>query len=194
MPTAAPIRSRPFAVDGRRVDARADRPGTGQHTGQRAVGTGEHRDVDRSVLEKVEDFSRVGAHRRADEVGDRDVANSREAVDPVAARFGDQSDRASLEGHHRGPVCTLGNQRQRVGHRILGRQHHRSVDDQVAAFDEVHRLLHRGDRKVLRQNDNSAAAGHRLRHPPTRDRGHVGHHHRDRGAGSVVGGQIDVEA
>ena len=45
-----------FAVDGRRVDARADRPGTGQHPGQGAVGAGQHRDVDRSVLEKVEDL------------------------------------------------------------------------------------------------------------------------------------------
>ena len=81
MPTAAPMRSRPCGVDGRCVDAGADRPGAGQHAGQRAVGAGQHREVDGGVLEQIEDFSRFGAHRGVDEVGDRDVAHPREAVD-----------------------------------------------------------------------------------------------------------------
>src|ERR1700737_2249723 len=59
---------------------------------------------------------------------------------------------------------TLVNQCQRIRHRIVGRQYHRGVDNQVAALDEVHRALHRGDRKVLRQHHYPVAA---IRRPPT---------------------------
>ncbi len=74
-----------------------------------------------------------------------------------------------------------------------GDQRHRGVDDQVAALDEVDRLLDRRDRKVLRQNHDAAAAGDRLGHPPPGHRGHVGDDDGDGGAGAVRGRQVDVE-
>ena len=60
---------------------------------------------------------------------------------PTQRRFGDQTDRTALEDHDGDAVRALVDQRRRVGHRIVGRQHHRGVDDQVAALDEVDRLL-----------------------------------------------------
>ena len=71
-------------VDGRRVDTGTDRTGPGQHPGERPVGGSHHRDVDRSVLELIENFSRIRSHRGFDEVGDSDVTHAGEAIHPVA--------------------------------------------------------------------------------------------------------------
>ena len=92
------------------------------------------------VFEQIEDLARVGAHRSGDEVGDRDVAHPGEPVHADAGRLGDQTDRPALEDDHRDAVRPLVDQRDRVGHRIVGRQRHRGVDHQVAALDEVDRL------------------------------------------------------
>ena len=182
-----------LVVDGGCVDAGPDRPGAGQHAGQGAVRVGQHRHVDRRVFEQVEHLAWVGARGRGDEIGYRDVADPGEPVDADAAGLGDQPDRAALEHHDGGAVCALVDQRRRVRHRIVGRQHDRGVDDQVAALDEVDRLLDRRDGKVLRQNDNAAAAGHRFGHPAACHRRHVRHHHRDGGARPVVRREVDVE-
>ena len=61
----------PAGVGGRGVEPGANRSGAGQHARQRAVRVGHHRDLDRGVLEQVEDLARLGAHRGGDEVGDR---------------------------------------------------------------------------------------------------------------------------
>ena len=193
MPIAAAIRSRPLGVDGRGVDPRPDRPGAGQHACQGAVRPGHHRHVDRGMFEQVKDLARVGAHGCGDEIGDGDVTHPGEAVHSDAVRLGDQADGPALEDDHCGAVRTLVDQRGRVGHRVVSDQRHRGVDDQVPALDEVHRLFHHRDRKVLRQNHNAAAAGHRLGHPASGHGGHVGDHDGDGGARPVRRGQVDVE-
>jgi hypothetical protein len=77
--------------------------------------------------------------------------------------------------------------------RFVGGQYDRSVDDQVAALDEIDRLLDRIDWKVLRQNDNAATTAHRFGHPAAGHRGHVRDHHRDGGARPVTRREVDVE-
>ena len=90
-----------------------------------------------------------------------------------------------------GPLVDQGD---RIGDRVIWRQYDRRVGHQVAALDKVHGPPHGLDRKILWQDHDPAAAGHRLRHPPARDRGHVRHHHRNGGATAVRGRQVDVEA
>ena len=46
----------------------------------------------------------------------------------------------SLEDDHGGAVGALVDQRHRIGHRIVGGEHHRGVHHQVTALDEVDRL------------------------------------------------------
>ena len=179
-------------VNGGRVDARPDRSGTGEHPGQRAVGLGQHRHVDRRVFEQVEHLPWIGACRCGDEVGHGDVADPGEPVHSHTPGLGDQADRPSLEEHHSGAVGALVNQRRRIGHRVVGGEHDRGVDDEVTALDEVDSLLHRRDRKILRKNDNATATCDRFSHPPTRDRGHVGNHHRDGRARAVRRREVDV--
>ena len=130
-------------IDGGGVDPGPDRAGTGQHAGQDAVRVGHHRHVDRGMFEQVKDLSRVGAHGGGDEIGDRDVAHPGETVHAEAVGLGDQTDRPALENHHRGAVRTFVDQRGRVGHRIVGEERHRGVDDEVAALDEVDGLRDR---------------------------------------------------
>ncbi len=109
-----------LVVDGGGVDAGPDRPGAGQHAGQRAVRPGHHRDVHRRVLEQVEHRARVGARGGGDEIGHRDVADPGEPVDADAVGLGDQPDGAALEHHDRGAVCPLVDQGGGVRNRIVG--------------------------------------------------------------------------
>ena len=183
----------PRPVDRRSVDTGSHRTGPGQHTAQRPVGHGQHRDRDRGVFEKVEHLARVGAQWRGDEIGHRDIAHPGETVDADGRRLGHQPDRTAAVDDDRHAMGTLMNQCDGVRDRILGHQRHRGIDHQVAALDEVDGRPDRGDRQILRQNHEPAAAGHRLGHPAAGHGRHIGDHHRDRGAGAVAGGQVDIE-
>jgi hypothetical protein len=177
-----------------RVDARTNRARTGQHAGQASVGVGHHRHANGVVLQQVEHLAWIGPDRRRDEVENGHVPYPREAIHPRAGLLGDHPDRAVLEDDHGRAVCALVDQCHRIRDRVVWRKDHRGVDHQIATLDEVDRLLHRCDRKILRQNDDAAAPGDRLGHPPTRHRRHVGDHHGDGGARAVDRRQADVEA
>ena len=125
------------SVDGGAVDPCPYRAGAGQHAGEAAVRVGHHRHVDGSVFEQVENLARVSAHGCGDEVGDRHVPHPGEAVHPEAVGLGDQPDRPALREHHGRAVRALVDERRRIGHRIVGHQRHRCVDDEVAGLDEV---------------------------------------------------------
>ena len=188
----------PVVVDRGGVDAGTHRPGPGQHTAECAVRGGQNGDVDRRLLEQFEDLAGFGVQWCGDEFGQCDVAYPGEAVNADGGRLRDQADRASARetpvDDHRRAMGTLVDQRNGVGHRVLRCQRHRGVGHQVAGLDEVHRLPHRVDRKVLRQHHDAAAAGHRLGHPPACHRGHVRHHDRDGRAAAVGGREVDVQA
>ena len=67
-------------------------------------------------------------------------------------------------------VRPLGQQRQRVGDGLVGGQHDRGVEHQVALLDPGDDLGDDVDRDVLRDDDEAAAAGDRLGHPAAGDR------------------------
>ena len=126
-----------------------------------------HRDVDRIVLEQVEHLARIGADRCGDEVGHRDVADPGEAVHAGAGGFGDQADRPAVDHDHRGAVRALVDQRHGVGHRVVGREDHRRVHDQVAALDEV-------DGRLRPRRSAGPAAARRCRRGGRRSRPSAG--------------------
>ena len=175
------------------VDARPHRARPGEHPAQRAVRRGEHRHCDRGRLEQLEYGPRVGAQRCGDEVTHGDVPDPGEPVHSRGRSLGDQADGPVLVDDDRRAVCPLVDERDSVGHRVLGGQGDWGIGDQVAALDEFHCLAHRLDRQILGQDHDAAPAGDGLGHSPTGHRGHVGHDDRNGGAGSVGGGQIDVE-
>ena len=125
------------------------------------------------------------------------IATSRTRVKrstPSQRRFADQSDRAALEDDHRDTVRALVDQRQ--SRRTPNRRAPASpgcpatrsrllTNSTVCCTAVIGRSCGRITMPPRRR--------HRLGHPPPRDRGHVGHHHRDGGARAVGGGQVDVE-
>ena len=194
MPTAAAIAQPAARVDGGRVDAGADRAGAGQHAGQRAVGFGHHRHVDRRVFEQVEDLARIGADRRGDEVGDRDVAHPGEAVHADAVGLGDQADRACPRRpppRRRARACGSAPSRRTPSRRatsVTGVSTTRSrllTKSTVCLTAVIGRSC---GRTTMPPRRATVSAIRRPGH-----RGHVGHHDRDRGARAVRRRQVDVE-
>ena len=49
-------------------------------------------------------------------------------------------------------------------------------------------------RDVLRNNGNATATSHSFGHTATSNCGHIGDDNRNRGSGTVVGGQVNVES
>jgi hypothetical protein len=116
-----------------------------------------------------------------------------EPVDALAVRLGDHADRAPVVvDHHHGTVRPLGQQVDRVADGVGGAERDRRVVYQVALLDPGDDIGHHVERDVLRDHRDRAAPGHGLGHPAARDGRHVGDDERDRGAGAVGGGQVDI--
>ena len=117
-----------------------------------------------------------------------------EAVHLGAVGLGDDAHRAAVPDDDGGLVRALGDQRQRLGDRLVGAQLDRGVEDVVALLDPRDDVRDDRDRDVLRDDGEAAATGDRLGHPLAGDGRHVGHHERQRRAGAVGGAQVDVVA
>jgi hypothetical protein len=128
-----------------------------------------------------------------EQLAGHDAGQLGEPVDVGTVTLRHHADRAALGDHHDGTVRALGQQVERERHGVGRGQLDRGVVDQMAALDPGHRLGDHVDRDVLRDDRQPAPAGHGLGHPPTGDRGHVGHHDRNRRAAPVVAGQVHVE-
>ena len=112
----------------------------------------------------------------------------------MQSSVGDDADRTpGVVDHHDRAVGALGDQVQRVQHGLARGQRERGLEHRVAVLHPADHLGQHGQRDVLRDHDQAAATGHGLGHPASGDRGHVGHHDRDRGAGAVAAGQVDVQ-
>lgn len=91
-------------VDGRGVQARPNRTGTGEDAGHRPVRACQYRDRHVRFGQAIEDRTRVGPRRHRHEVGGRDVVHPGESVDAGTCRLGDQSEWLAVFEYHRGPV------------------------------------------------------------------------------------------
>lgn len=146
------------------------------------------------VVQTLEDLTRRRVQGDRDDRGLRDVGEAREAVYTGASRFVDDADGLAVLVHDDdGAMGAFADQVQRVGHRVSTGQHERGVPHGVTALDPGDDVGDRGDVDILGEDDEPAAPGDRLGHPAARDGGHVGDHDRDRRAGAVHGGQVDVE-
>ncbi len=84
-------------------------------------------------------------------------------------------------------------QRDGVGHRVLGGEGDGGVSHQITALDEVDGLPDGLEGEVLGKHHDAAAPCDGLGHPPAGDRSHIRHHDRNGGAGAVRGRQVDIE-
>jgi hypothetical protein len=136
----------------------------------------------------------LGVLRRVEEqqVAGHDLAQLGEAVHAGEVGLGDDADRPLVGDHDARAVGPLGQQRQGVAHGLGGRQHDRGVQHQVASLDPGDDVGDHVERNVLRYDGQPAAAGHRLGHPAAGDRGHVGDHDGNGGAGAVRAGEVDA--
>ena len=144
-------------------------------------------------FEQFEDLTRCGGDRGRDEVGDRDGTEASEPIDIRAGSLRDDTERLTVLDHHDRAVSTLGKQRQRIGDGVVRTQRDRRIGDEVAALDERHGLGDSFGGDVLRNDDQSAAAGDSLRHAAAGDCGHIGDHDGNGRSGSVGRIEIDVE-
>ncbi len=122
-----------------------------------------------------------------------DVAHLREPVDPGEVGLGDQADRVvTLVDDDRGPVGPLLQQGQGRADGLDRVDGDRGVVHEVAGLDEGDDVGDDVGRDVLGDHRQAAATGHRLGHPASGDRGHVGDDDRDGVARTVRAGEVDV--
>ncbi|CAH0274054.1 hypothetical protein SRABI26_03747 [Arthrobacter sp. Bi26] len=205
-----------LVVQGRPVERGAQGALAGEHTGQDSVllhgcvvcprsihrlkgaakglhRTGSIRRDRRRSAAKRSGIQQPGVqHQRlvADDGGQR-----RETVLALAVGGPDNTgDSAGLIHHHDGAVRPLAHQVEGINHGVRGRERDGGLQDRVAPLDPGRDIPDDIERHVLRQDSKAAAAGHGLGHPLPRHRRHVRRHQRNRRAGPVIGGEIDVQA
>ena len=192
-PIAAAIRRPPDASTAGCVQRRAQRTGPAQHPDEPALGVrGDGQRRTRGV-EGVEGGARLGIGR--DRGGDRPhhLPHLGEPIHLGALRLGHDADRSTaVVDHHRGSVGALGHQRECLGDRLVRGQLDGGVEHQVPRLHVAHHVGHDRRRDVLRDHHDAATPGDGLGHPLAGDRGHVRDHDRERRAGAVRGGQVDV--
>ena len=132
--------------------------------------------------------------RQHDGAGSSTSASRVNRSTPGARRLVDGADRAPAVVHHDDrAVRALGQQRQRLGHRVAGAERERGVPDDVPRLDPRDDVGHRRRRDVLREHGERAAPGQGLGHPPPRDGRHVGRDHGHGRAGRIGAAEVDVE-
>ena len=186
-------RAEPAAVvDGRGVDLGAHGTERREQAGEPAVGVETERHAARA--EGLEHLPRRGVQRQGERCRVEHVGEAGEAVDTGARRLVDGAHRApGVVDHDHRAVRPLGQQVQHVRDGVAGVQHERGVPDGVPRLDPRDDLGDRLRRDVLRQHGQRPAPRQRLGHPAARDRRHVRRDDGNRGAGTVRGGQVDVE-
>jgi hypothetical protein len=179
-------------VDRRPVEGGAQGGRAGQHADEPTVGIDHGGHPAAGPVQLVE---RPARRHVLAERGDL-VAHHRvhlgESVHPPAVVLRDDAHRPAVDDHERRSVRTLRDQRQRVGHRVVGVERDGGVEHQVALLDPPDDLGDHGAGDVLGDHRDPAASGDRLRHAAPGHRGHVRHDQGQGGAGAVVGGQVDV--
>ena len=155
---------------------------------------GHDRDANRGVFQHVEYHSGRRSGGCGDEIVDGNLLDPAESVNAGTRFLRHHTDRATVAEHDGNPVGSFVDQRHRVRYRVVGFEHHRRVEDEIAAFDEVDRPARRADRQILRKDHDSAPARYGFSHSAAGDRSHVGDYQWDAGTGSVTGRKIDVKA
>ena len=124
-----------------------------------------------------------------------DGGQRRETVLALAVGGTDNTgDRAGLIHYYDGPVRPLAHQVEGINDGVRGRERDGGLEDRVASLDPGRDVPDDVERDVLRQDSKAAAAGHGLGHPLPRHCRHVRRHQRDRGAGPVIGREVDIQA
>ena len=89
-----------------------------------------------------------------------------EPVDLGAVVLGDHAHRPAVLDHERGPVRALGQQRDRLADRLVRVSTIGVSKTRCRCFTQPITSAHHGDRDVLRDHRDAAAAGDGLGHPP----------------------------
>ena len=181
------------APGGRCVDAQ--RPGAGEHADQPAVAVARPgRAVRRALVQRSNAVARRRRRRGSVKTSvDMTRATWVNRSTPDAVGLGDDADRPPRRSTIAAPCARLwisasASPTVSSGARVTGVSYTR-----WRAFTQAIDLGDDVERDVLRDHGDAAAAGDGLGHPPSGDRGHVGHDDRDRGPGAVAGRQVDVE-
>ena len=169
-------------IDGRAVDLGAQRA-TGRHDADEDAGLVDgHSDLLVTLCEGLEDVVRTGVRADQGEVGGHDLMALGEAVDALRLGRGDQSDRAMVLDDEDDAVGALVEQTHGLADGRRGIDGDRGVEAGVGTLDPTYGPRDEVSGDVLGQDGDAAAAGDRLGHPSSGDRGHVGH---DEGQGSA---------
>ncbi len=135
-------------VEGGVVDPRTQSTKRGEQPGEPAVGVETERRA--ASAERLEDVAGWGVDGQRDGVRVEDVREPGEPVDPGARGLVDGADGPSALVHHdHGAVGPLGQQRQRLGHRVARAEDERGVPDDVPRLDPGDDVGHRLGRHVL---------------------------------------------
>ena len=126
-------------------------------------------------------------------LGGHHLGDPREPVDVGAVGLGHDADGPAVLDDDGGAVRALAEQVQHAVHGVLRGHDHRRLDDGVLGLHVRDHARHDVGGDVLRDDRDAAAPGDGLRHAAAGHGGHVGDDHGDRGAGSVVGREVDVE-
>ena len=192
MPTAAPMRSRPDGIQRRTVKGGPEGVLERHHPGQ-PVAVHHQRGGQVTSGEGIEDLDRIGVGRDGQQVAGHHLVGLGEPVDPGCIGLAHGADRPAVLDDDNQTVGALGEERQRLADRGVGSDRNGRVIDGVRPLDLGHHLGDHVGGDVLRDDGDATPARDRLGHPSTRDRGHIGHHERQRGADPVGAGQIDRE-
>ena len=180
-------------VDVRAVDGRPQRALPRQDADEAALGVDGGRQPVPGAAQSGEGLLRRAVLRDGDHAADHHVAHLGEPVDAREVRLRDQADGpVLLVDDDGGTVGALLQQGQRGADGLGGVHGDGGVVDHVPGLDVGHDVGDHVGGDVLGDDGDAAPPGHRLGHPPPRDRGHVGDDDGDGVAGAVVAGQVDV--
>ena len=142
-----------------------------------------------------EDLLEVGAGVDHHQIAAHHVLDLREPVVAGGVALGEDADRLLLvvDDDH----CSVGpfvDETERIAERAGRRERDRRFIDRVPRLHVADHRLDDVERDVLREHRHTAAAGDRLRHPPTGDGRHVRHDDRERRPEPIGRREVDVEA
>ena len=184
----------PVVVDGRSVEAGADRTAPGEDADELAVLRDDGSDLAARRGQPLEGLLRVEGVGQHDHVLVHDVVHLRVAVDAGQVLLADDADGLRAVHDDRDAVGTLADEHERLARRHVPLEGDRRVVDEVALLDPADDVADDLDGDVLGDDGDAAPARDRLGHATPGDGGHVGHDERDRGAGPVDRREVDVEA
>src|SRR5690606_38457979 len=180
-----------LVVDGGLVEGGAERAGTGEDADQAARLVDDGGQAVAAVVQPVERLARGQPGGQGEQLAGHHLGELGEHVDALAVGLGDHADGPVLPvDDDDGAVGALGQQLQGFADGVVRGEHDGRVVDEVALLHPVDHVGDDVEGDVLGDHHDAAAAGDGLGHPPSGDRGHVGHDDGDGGAGAVVRGQV----